>query len=49
MKYILLLLLLILSGCATLPVCKKDQNDNCRKLSAGDMGGTVRGYRDVEQ
>jgi hypothetical protein len=49
MKYILLLLLLILSGCATLPVCKKDQSHNCRKLDAGDMGGTVRGFRDAEQ
>lgn len=27
-----------------LPVCKVGQTDNCRKLEASDLGGTVRGY-----
>ena len=46
MKYILILVLLALSGCATVPYCKKDQTTNCRKIGAGDMGGTVRGFHE---
>jgi len=40
----LIVIILALSGCASLPICKKDQTNNCRKIGAGDMGGTVRGF-----
>jgi uncharacterized protein YceK len=44
MKLLLIIIVLALSGCASLPICKKDQTTNCRKIDAGDLGGTVRGY-----
>jgi hypothetical protein len=44
MKIIFVIILLALSGCATVPYCKQNQTNNCRKIGAGEMGGTVRGF-----
>ena len=46
MKIILFIIFLVLSGCSTIPFCKKDQTTHCKKIDAGNMGGTVRGFHE---
>ena len=55
MKLLFVMVMLLLTGCAItpspksypmrtpLPICKEGQTDNCRKIDASDMGGSVRG------
>ena len=49
MKIITLVFIsILLSGCVTMkPYCSRPDQKNCKKIGAGEMGGVVRGFREI--
>lgn len=44
MRKLLLLIPLIIAGCVAQPTCIKIPGEECKKINAGNVGGTTLGY-----